>query len=94
MHESIIYADSSLSLLSYSLIRIITMPASRKRNKGKDRKAKQQAKKAENDRAEAHQFWRSFCSSIECDHGCVGISDDRLISTYDHPISCFWINFS
>jgi len=36
-------------------------PSSRKRNKGKERKAKQQAKKEESDRLEAGLFWRRFC---------------------------------
>jgi len=71
------------------------MPASsRKRNKGRDRKAKQLAKKEENERESARVFWRSFCStSVECNHGCDVILEDRLISTYDHPISCFMDQF-
>jgi len=59
------------------------MPASsRKRNKGKDRKAKQLAKKEENERAEAHELWNSWVTGAECDHGCDVISDD-------HPVSSF-----
>ena len=68
-------------------------PSSRKRNKGKERKAKQLAKKEENDRADAHQCWQSFYSSrfwsttIDCDHGCdVAISDN-------HPVSIFMDHF-
>ena len=60
------------------------MPASsRKRNKGKDRKAKQLAKKEESERAYANGFWRSRATCGECDHGCkVAISND-------HPVSSF-----
>jgi len=62
-------------------------PSSRKRNKGKDRKAKQQAKKEENVRADLHRFWRRLCLSMECNHGCgMMISDD-------HPVSSFMDQF-
>ena len=69
------------------------MPASRKRNKGKDRKAKQLAKKEEKDRADANRFWRRFCSSsIECNHGRT------LVVSTDHPITSFidqfFVNFT
>jgi len=57
-------------------------PSSRKRNKGKDRKAKQQAKKEETERLDAHRFWRGIYSNIECNHGCASTSDD-------HPVSSF-----
>lgn len=64
------------------------MPASsRKRNKGRDRKAKQLAKKEENERAEARDFWRSFCGIIQCHHGCDSIISD------DHPVSSFMDQF-
>jgi len=64
------------------------MPASsRKRNKGKERKAKQQAKKEESERADAHKLWRGWVKGAECDHGCaVMISDD-------HPVSSFMDTF-
>jgi len=62
------------------------MPSSRKRNKGKDRKAKQQAKKEESVRARAHEIWRSFYSITKCDHGCGEMSDD-------HPVSSFMDEF-
>jgi len=61
------------------------MPASsRKRNKGKERKAK----KEKIERAEAHEFWQTFRSnSTGCNHGCdVNISDD-------HPVSSFMDQF-
>ena len=68
-------------------------PSSRKRNKGKERKAKREADKAEAIRANAHQLWWRFCSSIsypQCDHGCdVAISDDHPISSF---IDQFYIN--
>ena len=57
-------------------------PKSRKRNKGKDRKAKRLAKLVESERADAREIWRSVSSSIECDHGYVAIADD-------HPVSSF-----
>ena len=67
---------------------------SRKRNKGKERKAKNAKKEEEMVRAEAHKVWQWWtgkaCSSIinnNCDHGCaVAISDD-------HPVSHFMDNF-
>jgi len=64
-------------------------PSSRKRNKGKERKAKQLAKKEEFERTDAHRIWRSrLCNtSIGCNHGCdVAISDD-------HPVSSFMDQF-
>ena len=64
------------------------MPAtSRKRNKGKERKAKQLVKKEETERADAHAFWRSFYNSTECYHGCAMLISD------DHPVSSFMDQF-
>jgi hypothetical protein len=64
------------------------MPASsRKRNKGKDRKAKQQAKKEESEKTDAHDFWRRFCGIIQCHHGCDSSIPD------DHPVSSFMDQF-
>jgi len=64
------------------------MPASsRKRNKGKERKAKQQAKKEESERADARIFWRGWVKGAECDHGCVVMLSD------DHPVSSFMDTF-
>ena len=57
-------------------------PSSRKRNKGKDRKAKRLARLVESERADAREIWRSVSSSTECDHGYVAIADD-------HPVSSF-----
>jgi len=63
-------------------------PSSRKRNKGKERKAKQQAKKEENDRADARIFWRSHSVTITgCNHGCDMIPAD------DHPVISFMDQF-
>ena len=58
-------------------------PSSRTRNKGKERKARQLAKKEENERADARIVWRSFCGSNQCDHGCALMIPD------DHPILSF-----
>ena len=61
------------------------MPASsRKRNKGKDRKAKQLAKKEENERVEAREFWLS-------NHGCdlMSVSDDHPVTSF---IDQFYVN--
>ena len=60
------------------------MPASRKRNKGKDRKAKQLAKKEETARLEARAFWLGLWSnSTQCNHGCALIvSGDHLLSSF------------
>jgi len=64
------------------------MPASsRKRNKGKERKAKKEADKAEAIRANANRFWRSFCGINQCDHGRAVIISD------DHPVSSFMDQF-
>ena len=62
------------------------MPAtSRKRNKGKERKAKQLAKKEESDRLDANRFWRHCCGSgsNQCDHG------QEIVVSDDHPVSSF-----
>ena len=71
------------------------MPAtSRKRNKGKERKAKRQAKKEEKERADANRLWRSGCrSNTGCNHGFdvdVVISDDHPVSTF---MDQYHINF-
>ena len=62
---------------------------SRKRNKGKERKAK----KEENEKAERHSRWERFARGedennrkvIHCDHGCTVEIPDSL----DHPVVCF-----
>ena len=54
---------------------------SRKRNKGKDRKAK----KAESERMKVRSEWMEYLHWEECDHGCAMISDDQE----DHPASAF-----
>ena len=62
-------------------------PTSRKRNKGKDRKAKQLIKKEkeENDKADANRFWLRFCGwRNQCNHGC-----DLLSVSGDHPVISF-----
>lgn len=60
-------------------------PTSRKRNKGKDRKAKQLIKKEENDKADANRFWLRFCGRRnQCNHGC-----DLLSVSGDHPVISF-----
>ena len=73
-------------------------PSSRKRNKGKDRKAKQlakqQAKKEESDRADVNAFWRSFCISNKgCNRGhAILIQDDDPISNFmDQFCLNFWV---
>ena len=53
---------------------------SRKRNKGKDRKAK----KAENERMKVRSEWMEYVHWEECDHGCAMISDDQ-----DQPAFAF-----
>ena len=66
------------------------MPASRKRNKGKDRKAKKEANKV----ALVHRYWRDFCaihpaSGIECDHGCIIIPSNHPVSKF---MDLFYLN--
>ena len=64
------------------------MPASsRKRNKGKDRKAKQRAKKEENERTRAHDFWWKLQHRNECSHG------HQIVIPDDHPVSAFMDQF-
>lgn len=60
-------------------------PSSRKRNKGKERKAK----KVENERLRIHNTWFPIArgnSLIRCDHGFAEVS---LLSDFDHPVSSF-----
>ena len=65
------------------------MPASsRKRNKGKDRKAKQLVKKEENERATEREFWWAFCNiSTGCNHG------HEIVISNDHPVMSFMDQF-
>ena len=66
---------------------------SRKKNKGKERKAK----KEENERAERRSRWERFARGedennrkvIQCDHGCTVTIPDVL----DHPVSTFIDSF-
>jgi len=62
-------------------------PSSRKRNKGKDRKAKQRAKKEENERTRAHDFWWGLQQRTECSHG------HQIVIPDDHPVSAFMDQF-
>ena len=62
-------------------------PSSRKRNKGKERKAKQLIKKEEIERTDAHRIWKSLCSYKRCDHGC------NVMISNDHPVSSFMDQF-
>jgi len=55
---------------------------SRKRSKGKERKAK----KEKGERELVKAFWRNFCRSIECNHGC---GCGEIIISEDHPVSSF-----
>ena len=63
-------------------------PSSRKRNKGKERKAKQLAKKEETDRLDAHSFWWGLCYSKQCDHG-----QEMVILAEKYPVSSFMDQF-
>ena len=61
------------------------MPSgSRKRNKGKDRKAKQLAKRTDNAFNMVYNLWFGILSLQSCDHGCVVMMPD-----IDHPVSKF-----
>ena len=65
------------------------MPASsRKRNKGRDRKAKQLAKKEDNERAEAHEIWTGWTIPSTCNPGF-----EIVIQSDDHPVSSFMDQF-
>ena len=69
------------------------MPAaSRKRNKGKDRKAKQIAKKEENERVDANRYWRSWCASNQwCDHGCAMTSNSHPVTSFMDQLTSIYI---
>ena len=63
-------------------------PSSRKRNKGKERKAKQLAQKEEIDRAIVHRIWTGWVVVSTCNHGY-----EIVIPTDDHPVSSFMDQF-
>jgi len=54
-------------------------PSSRKRNKGKDRKAK----KIESERLRVHNIWTDASKALACDHGCNAIPDDFVSAFLD-----------
>ena len=68
--------------MGYTIISNINkfMPSSRKRNKGKERKAKKAAEKEEAAIVELQQIWQGWVRgnmsgssvSIQCNHGLVG----------------------
>ena len=68
------------------------MPSSRKRNKGKERKAKKAAEKEEAAIVELQQIWQGWVRgnmsgssvSIQCNHGLVEVVPDN-----SHPVSKF-----
>jgi len=62
-------------------------PSSRKRNKGKERKAKQQAKKEEKTRVCLRNLWKERATNSTCNHGC------DIIPADGHPISNFMDEF-
>ena len=64
---------------------------SRKRNKGKERKAKQAEMKAESEKARSRDIWSRWArgESNQCNHGCNVIPDVNV----DHPVSCFMDEF-
>ena len=59
---------------------------SRKRNKGKDRKAK----KAENERIRARSQWMEYLHWEECGHGCAVMLSGN---NHDHPAFAFFDTF-
>jgi len=74
---------------------------SRKKSKGKDRKAKKEASKAENERVRARELWLGWAlgkeritgmPTISCKHGRDDVvMPDNLL---DHPISSFLDDFT
>ena len=73
---------------------------SRKRSKGKERKAKKAEKEAEIERAEMRQTWQSWVtvtgeynnmSMINCNHGFDDVT--MIISKERHPVSFFMDTF-
>ena len=82
---SVIYTQTSREIRE--IITPVMPPKSRKRNKGKDRKAKK-AGKVEIERASANEFWQAWYNmDIICKHG-----NDTTIAD-DHPVSKFLDEF-
>ena len=68
-------------------------PSSRKRNKGKDRKAKQQAKKEENEKLRARYIWQTWVNP--CNHGCtVKVPDEHPVSQFMDGYFTDWYSTS
>ena len=69
---------------------------SRKRNKGKERKAKKAEKEAEIERTEMRQTWQCLVtgecsmSNVTCNHG---FDVSMILSKERHPVSCFMDTF-
>ena len=67
---------------------------SRKKNKGKERKAKKEAIRLESDKVAVRNTWLKWAkgdgkvmgNAITCDHGCGPVSKPNDL---DHPVSCF-----
>ena len=69
---------------------------SRKRNKGKERKAKNAKKEEERARSIAHGLWHSWTVKPriinDCDHGCdVTTSDDHPVSQFMDKLFICWL---
>lgn len=80
------------------------MPSSRKRNKGKDRKAKQAAEKADHERIMVYNLWSGWANGVrKCDIGKDVTQCHDLITRCDHgcavvpneshPVSVFLTEF-
>ena len=73
------------------------MPSARKRNKGKERKAKQALIKQEKDRVRINRLWQGWLKGsppkrnrpgiiVQCEHGFY---DSELTDSDDHPVANF-----
>jgi len=72
------------------------MPSSsRKKNKGKERKAKKEAEEAESKRVTMYNYWSNWasgigstCNIVQCNHGF-----DTTIPDISHPVSSFFTEY-
>ena len=97
MYIIILISYKFISFFTIEILGTTKMPASsRKRNKGKERKAKQATKKVEAQWAEVNNTWHDWARgdmtdtfSIQCKHGF----DEVVLPDESHPVSSFISSF-
>ena len=74
-------------------------PRNRKKNKGKERKAKKEADRVKAEKAKVHALWlglasghKKYCGrTITCDHGCAPcLSQDHPVSNFMDEFITYW----